>query len=933
MGNKGFGNEIDASVRLKLETLLQDMQLRDASLGDVGSAEDAIDRIYRRFISTLDTMLEGCQIISFDWRYIYLNDAVVKHSRASRSDLIGKRIDEVFPGILESPLGQAMKRCMVDRVPCEFDNAFQYPDGDMAWFKLSMQPSDEGIFILSIDITDQKNTESELRSSEKRLRIYIEQVADAVYILDRGRAIVDVNMQACAYSGYDKASLIGKCIDSVILFDKPRICPDCGGEICEGRFVDSIATQIKTDGTSFPVEIRAGAFMVNGDRNCLLLVRDISDRLRKERLAELLHCLHKRLSLEPNPQTLPLICLDGAVQVSGALEGRLLEYDLKRGRQVFAASKANTGSKSRQIQPGRSIAPRHSFFQNRQPTYLSLDQLGRYPFKLPGGTQSVAFLPILADGELRGGIVLFLPGSALDPAVKQELETLVLQFSPIFAKAKAQLELAHKQSELRTLLDAIPDLVFVKDTKGIYVECNPAFEAFLGRSRDRIIGFNDFDFFETAIAEEFRQHDLAMLRLGRPYQNEEIIAYPDGSQRIVETLKSPLRDQAGRVVAILGISRDITDRRGAEDRFRALVEGAPEPIWLQVEGRFGYANPAALRVLGAKSQADLIGREVLDIFDPEDRPLVKERVRLINEEGVAGSRRLFRCKRLDGRHVFLEISAIPVTDHGNHGSYVYAIDVSDKVQAQDELLRARNDLEHRVAERTKELAYLNKELESFSYSISHDLRSPLRSLDGMSRILEVDYGSILDEEGKQLIGRIRAASSKLDHLVQDILELSRVTRAQVRRESVNLSAVVAACIENFQHLATDRTVQCKVQPNIVVQADALLLGIAIDNLVGNAFKYSRYQELATIEFGSFRKGSETVFFIRDNGVGFDMAYAHQLFKPFHRLHHESSFEGTGIGLSSVNRIIEKHGGRIWPDAEPESGATFYFTLESPQDEF
>jgi signal transduction histidine kinase len=243
-----------------------------------------------------------------------------------------------------------------------------------------------------------------------------------------------------------------------------------------------------------------------------------------------------------------------------------------------------------------------------------------------------------------------------------------------------------------------------------------------------------------------------------------------------------------------------------------------------------------------------------------------------------------------------------------------------------ELQQSRDGLEVRVDERTAELKASNQELESFSYSVSHDLRSPLRAIDGFSQVLLEDYSAGLDDEAVSHLNRIRHNAQRMAGLIDDLLRLSRIGRTDISPEAVDMKALALEVMRDLEEQAPNRKIDIEVSVDNCVAGDRQLLRVALENLLGNAVKYTGNKEIAEITFASRRDGSETVYFIRDNGAGFDMAYVDKLFMTFQRLHSPEEYEGTGIGLAIVARIIQRHGGRIWAEAEVDRGATFYFTL-------
>ncbi len=231
-----------------------------------------------------------------------------------------------------------------------------------------------------------------------------------------------------------------------------------------------------------------------------------------------------------------------------------------------------------------------------------------------------------------------------------------------------------------------------------------------------------------------------------------------------------------------------------------------------------------------------------------------------------------------------------------------------------------------LEERLHQANALNKELEAFSYSVSHDLRAPLRSIDGFSQALLEDYEEKLDDEGQDYLRRVRAASQRMAQLIDDLLKLSRVTRSDLRRESVNLSALAAQVVNDLRQAEPDRTVNFVMAYHVVANGDPQLLHLVLENLLGNAWKFTRRRTQARIEFGVRQQDNRPVYFVRDNGVGFDMAYVDKLFRPFQRLHSVDEFDGNGIGLATTQRIIFRHGGRVWAESQLGRGTTFYFTL-------
>lgn len=364
----------------------------------------------------------------------------------------------------------------------------------------------------------------------------------------------------------------------------------------------------------------------------------------------------------------------------------------------------------------------------------------------------------------------------------------------------------------------------------------------------------------------------------------------------------------------------------SEERYRSLVELSPDALFVQIDNRVVFINSAGVKLFGAANPEQIIGRNLQDLV-PRDRwRLVQQRLHRMLEEGKATSFVEEKMLRLDGRTVDVELAAAPLIFAGKTAAQVIAHDISERKQSEEEIRRLNVDLEKRVTERTAELEATNKELEAFSYSVSHDLRAPLRHIEGFVEILLSNAGKGMPGESAGHLQTIAAAAKQMGRLIDDLLAFSRTARAEIQRTRFSLGELIRATIRDLHHETENRLVEWVVQELPEVDADPALLRQVVLNLLGNALKYTRTRTAARIEIGSNNSGTESIIFIRDNGVGFDMRYAHKLFGVFQRLHRAADFEGTGVGLANVRRIIHRHGGRTWAEAEINKGATFYFSL-------
>jgi len=369
------------------------------------------------------------------------------------------------------------------------------------------------------------------------------------------------------------------------------------------------------------------------------------------------------------------------------------------------------------------------------------------------------------------------------------------------------------------------------------------------------------------------------------------------------------------------------DYRRSEQRFRSSMHySAIGKALLDSEGRIVEANPALGRIVG-RGPASLVGLRFDSLFEDDENSMQPRDEGRTSADGVhRTTRRLHREGDLP-RQAQLTYAPVPGNIGQDISGLVQAEDVTERIRAEARVHALNRTLEARVALRTRELSQANQELEAFAYSVSHDLRAPLRAIDGFSRILGERYASQLDEAGRDYLNRVRKAAARMGELIDAILKVSRLSRAELKREPVDLSRMAVEVLDELRADDSTREVEVRIAPGLHVVGDATLLRNLLLNLLGNAWKFTRGQEHAVIEFGAVaHPHGEAEYYVRDNGAGFAQEYADKLFRPFQRLHHQDEFAGHGIGLASVKRIIERHGGSIRAEGRKGEGAVFYFTL-------
>ncbi|MCX6626367.1 MAG: CHASE3 domain-containing protein [Candidatus Solibacter sp.] len=495
--------------------------------------------------------------------------------------------------------------------------------------------------------------------------------------------------------------------------------------------------------------------------------------------------------------------------------------------------------------------------------------------------------------------------------------------------------LKNSEERFRTLVNAIPQLCWTANADGGVFWYNQRWFDFTGKTPQEMEGWGWQSVHDPKVLPAVLERWKKSIADGIPFEMDFPLRAADGSFHPFLTRVVPVHDQAGKVIRWFGTNTDITAQRRTEE---ALAENQ-ERLRLAHEvariGTFVWNLQTGESQLTPELEA-LYGlppggfagslRSWQDLICPEDREQGELYVQEAMEKGSFAAE--WRVTWPDGTARWLYGRAWVSKDETGKPLRLMGAntDITERKLAELEVLRINAELEQRVHQRTHQLEAANRELEAFAYSVSHDLRAPLRGIDGWSLALLEDYAGSLDEGARNHLNRVRSETQRMGNLIDDMLLLSRVTRDELKLDHVDLTTLANRLAARLRDTQPERSMEFAVQPELVAFADARLLEIALTNLFNNAVKFTARRNNALIEFGELEKEGEMVFYVRDNGAGFDMAYAGTLFGAFQRLHKASDFPGTGIGLATVQRIVRKHGGRVWAEARVDCGATFYFTL-------
>ena len=784
--------------------------------------------------------------------------------------------------------------------------------------------------------------ETALRDSEERYRLLFASNPHPVWVYDtENLMILDVNETAVRSYGYSREAFLSMTIKDIRpREDLPALLDSVANSTADIQSADEWR-HCKKDGALIDVEITSHKIAYRGSTARLVVATDITKRKRAERhLAAqyaVAQVLAKATTLrEAAPKLLEIICTGlrwklGALWTvdhsSNVLRCTDVWYDPTADLDEFA-------NLTRQTTFAPGFAHLGRVWSTDRPTWvpdvLSDGTFLRAPVAARCGLRGAFASPIAIRCAV-GGVLEFLSGEIREPdAVLSSLMTALSDQIGLFMERRhAEEALQASERRLAGILDIAEDAIISVDESQIIRLFNQGAEKIFGYTAQAVLGQSLSLLIPDRFVQAHRQHvhNFASTPARARRMGERTAVYgrrKDGSEFPAEASISKLGGDKGTTFTV--IVRDISERKRAEEQLQKLsqaVEQATDPVVISnLGGTIEYVNPAFERLTGFTAP-EAIGQKPRIVRSGRHPQEFYENIWDTILAGLPWQG-VFVNRKKDGEIYFAETSITPIFSSERQITHFVAVqkDITERRLAEETAARLNESLQRRTAE----LEFTNKELEAFCYSVSHDLRAPLRGIDGFSQALLEDYAGRLDSQGQDYLRRVRTATQRMDLLIDDLLNLSRVTRAEICEERIELSALANSVAAELQRVQPGRRVEFVIAPELHAKGDARLLRQVFENLLGNAWKLTSKRPIARIEFGSAAQGGSTTYFVRDNGAGFDPAYTDKLFGVFQRLHAMTEFPGTGVGLATVQRIIHRHGGRVWAEAAVEQGATFYFTL-------
>jgi PAS domain S-box-containing protein len=753
------------------------------------------------------------------------------------------------------------------------------------------------------------------RSTEKRFRQLFENAPNGILMVNQQGKITLVNAQIEKLFDYNRDELLGQSIEMLVPERSRAQHPAYRNDFKSNPTARAMGAGrdlfgLRKNGTKFPVEIGLNPLETEQGMMVLGSVVDITERKRAaEQFLQV---------IESTPNGMLMVDCEGKIVLVNAQIEKTFGY-------------------SRDELLGQSIElliPQR--FHTHHPNYRN-DFFANPSTRAMGAGRDL--FGLRKDGSE------FPVEIGLNPLETEQGMMVLGTIVDITERKRNEEALRESEEQLQTVIENLSEGLVISDLDGKLIHWN--------RSALEMHGFTSADEYLLHLSKFENIFELSTLdgsvlsldkwALARIIGGEQLRDYEIRIRRIDTDWErifsyggAIVSEPSGKQLAFVTIT-DITERKQTEESLRqsqkqlaGIINSAMDAIITVDETQcIMLFNPAAEKMFRYPAD-EAIGKS-LERFIPERfRGAHRGHIQNFGQTNITrrsmASLGAIYGLRSDGEEFPIEASISQPESEGQKFFTVILRDITERKRAEEQNRRLNETLEQRVAERTAQLEAANKELEAFSYSVSHDLRAPLRHINGFSQALLEDYTDKLDETGKGYLQQVRGASQEMAQLIDDVLQLARVTRSEMRREAVNLSELASEIARDLQRIDSGRAVTVNIEKDVSTCGDKRLLKIILVNLLGNAWKFTSNCENAEIVFGQKQVDGQEAYFVRDNGAGFDMTYANKLFGAFQRLHSADEFEGTGIGLATVQRIVNCHGGRVWAEGEVTKGAVFYFTL-------
>lgn len=742
-----------------------------------------------------------------------------------------------------------------------------------------------------------------LRASEQRFRNTFAGAATGMAVTTVEGRYIEVNAAYCRMLGYTAQELYGMDFNALVHPDDRGKYRGKFLEIQDGKRESYVAERRFLVKESRIVWIRTSVSVLRDTSGHISAVVAIAEDITLQREAE-----------EALLQTQRLLSMASRVSRHGAWQVDLSDRRLTWSDEVYAIHEVPHGAAPSVEEGLKLYAPEYR---------ATIREL--FENCVSNGTAFDAELQIIT-GKGRKIWVRVLGEAVRDPS--GAIVQVQGAFQDIDLQKQTELRARTMAGRLATTLESISDAFFLLDHDWNFVFVNGRAAQTLGGGRDDLVGKNvwqEFPQIQGTVAEQSYRSAVA------EQQTKSFDWFYPPSQAWFEFHVYPTDEGLGVYF------QDVTLKRKAAERLLLLqtavahlndtviiTEAAP----LDASGlKIVFVNDAFERQTGY-TRDQVTGKSPRILQGPETERAVLDRIRSALQKGAPVRAELTNYTKA-GVAYWVEFEIVPIADARGSLTHFVAVerDITERKRAEEKILQLNAELEDRVQRRTAQLEAANRELEAFSYSVSHDLRSPLNTINGFGQMLLSRHADKLDDKGRHCLSRIRAGTRQMGDLIDGLLSLAKLSRDPLQLEVVDLSGIASRVEQECREQEPERQVQVQIQDGLLVRGDAVLLSVVLQNLLGNAWKYSARQASSRIEVGSDTGADgQTVYFVRDNGAGFDMAYADKLFGVFQRLHAPTDFAGTGVGLANVKRVVERHGGRVWAQGRLNEGATFYFTL-------